>query len=70
LQTNEAAEIHKYRFAVRRNSNTEPETAATVAILITLRAAVDSTIGKRQSDDAACFPLELNRFFPAMIAPL
>ena len=68
---NEFGVIYKKRFAVKRNSNTEPDTTATVVILITLRTAVDTTIGKRHAEgDVACTPLELDRFFAAMTTHL
>jgi hypothetical protein len=54
-------------------SNTDPDVTTTAVMLSTLRTAVDSTTGKRLTAGAASFarpPLDLDRFFAAMMHPL
>jgi hypothetical protein len=63
---------HRKRFAVRRKTSTEPDVTTTAVMFSTLRAAVDSTIGKRAAG-AACFArpeLDFDCFLAAMINPL
>ena len=62
--------IQKKRFAVSKNS-TDPDVAKTAAILSTLRAAVDSTIGNRPAAGAAGMGrVDFDRFLAAIMNPL
>jgi hypothetical protein len=65
------AETHKKRFAVKRNTKTDPDVTTTAIMLIALHIAVDSTNGKRLRAGANFFtprPLELDRFFVAIVS--
>ena len=61
---------HKKRFAVRRKTNTDPDVMTTAAMLSMLRAAVDSTIGKRPAAGLRRLDLDFGCFLAAMMNPL
>jgi hypothetical protein len=63
--------IQKKRFAVSKKTSTDPDVAKTAAILSTLRAAVDSTIGNRPAAGAAGMGrVDFDRFLAAIMNPL
>jgi hypothetical protein len=66
------ARPHKKRFAARRKSSTDPDVTTTAVMLCMLRAADDSTIGKRSAGAAglARSDLDFDCFLAAMINPL
>jgi hypothetical protein len=59
------------RFAAKRKTSTEPDATTTKVMLSMLRAAVDSTIGKRAAGaaDLARPYLDFDRFLVAMMNP-
>jgi hypothetical protein len=64
---------HRKRFAVRRKTSTDPDVTTAAVMLSMLRAAVDSTIGKRPAAGAACSErpyLDFDRFLVAIMNPL
>jgi hypothetical protein len=74
VQSNAGAHgSHKKRFAVRRKTSTDPDVMTTTAMLSILRAAVDSTIGRRAGAGAIGLwrcDLDFDCFLAAIINPL
>jgi|tagenome__1003787_1003787.scaffolds.fasta_scaffold20522272_2 hypothetical protein len=61
---------HRNRFAANKHSSTDPDVTAVTVMSTTLRAAVESTIGKRRAPGAACLarpPFEVDCFCAAMM---
>jgi hypothetical protein len=64
---------HNHRLAANKHSSTDPDVRAVTVMLATLRAAVENTVEGRHAAGATCFarpPLDIDRFFAAIISPV